>query len=245
MRFTVQCPRSPVDNDNASLPSSAHTTVDTAHDSPFCSGDVCRTSNGPLLSANEQCILLTTSPSVDEDHLQSLDTGVDEHDRDLSELQVLEAKEEARDRGDKTVRDRRVLETLVDRGRRFAARQTRRIVHKDGTCNIASQNVTERRRRYLVDIFTTLVDMRWRYNVALFGAAFIVSWTTFAVVWFSIAYTHGDCHRNDNDEDDWQPCISNVRDFSTALLFSIETQTTIGYGFVHYTSPRCDREFNL
>ena len=66
----------------------------------------------------------------------------------------------------KTVRDRRVLETLVDRGRRFAARQTRRIVHKDGSCNIASQNVTARRRRYLVDIFTTLVDMRWRYAVS-------------------------------------------------------------------------------
>ena len=134
--------------------------------------------------------------------------------------------------GDKTVLDRRVLKTLVDRGRRFAARQTRRIVHKDGTCNIASQNVTERRRRYLVDIFTTLVDMRWRYNVALFGAAFIVSWTIFAVVWFSIAYTHGDCHHA--DDDDWQPCISNVHDFSTALLFSIETQTTIGYGSVYY-----------
>jgi len=133
--------------------------------------------------------------------------------------------------GDKTVLDRRVLKTLVDRGRRFAARQTRRIVHKDGSCNIASQNVTERRRRYLVDIFTTLVDMRWRYNVALFGAAFIVSWTTFAVVWFSIAYTHGDCDRV--DDDDWQPCISNVHDFSTALLFSIETQTTIGYGSVY------------
>jgi len=38
---------------------------------------------------------------------------------------------------------------------------------------------------------------------------------------------------DDDDDDDWQPCISNVHDFRTALLFSIETQTTIGYGSVY------------
>jgi len=73
--------------------------------------------------------------------------------------------------------------------------------------------------------------MRWRYNVAMFGAAFIVSWTTFAIVWFAISYTHGDCQHA--DDDDWRPCISNVYDFWSALLFSIETQTTIGYGSVY------------
>jgi len=234
MRFTVHRPPSPVDNNDASPSSSVHTTgtVDTAGSSLACSGSsaVCR----PLLSNDE---LPTTSPGVDEERrLSHITFAVGherrEHDDDghLSE-QVHNEKEEAAGGGDRTVRDRRVLETLVDRGRRFAARQTRRIVHKDGMCNIVSQNVTERRRRYLVDIFTTLVDMRWRYNVALFAAVFIVSWSTFAVVWFSIAVTHGDCQRA--DDDDWQPCISNVHDFPTALLFSIETQTTIGYGSVH------------
>jgi len=150
--------------------------------------------------------------------------GANEEDEDEEEGEA--------DRGDRTVRDRRVLETLVSRGRRFAARRTHRVVHKDGTYNVASQNVTERRRRYLADIFTTLVDMRWRYNVAMFAAAFVVSWTTFAVVWFGIASAHGDL-RHDDDDDDWRPCVSNVRDFPTALLFSIETQTTIGYGSVH------------
>ena len=48
-----------------------------------------------------------------------------------------------------------------------------------------------------------------------------------------VAYTHGDVWHADNDDDDWQPCISNVHDFRTALLFSIETQTTIGYGSVY------------
>ena len=135
------------------------------------------------------------------------------------------------DGGNRSARDRRVLETMADRGRRFAGRQRQRVVDKDGLYSVTSQNVTERRRRYLVDIFTTLVDMRWRYIVAVFGATFIVSWTTFAVVWFSIAYAHGDCQHTDDDS--WKPCISNVYDFHTALLFSIETQTTIGYGSAH------------
>jgi len=140
--------------------------------------------------------------------------------------------------GDRTVRDRRVLQTLVSRGRRFAARQTRRIVHKDGSYNIASENVTQRRRRYLADLFTTLVDMRWRYAVAMFGAAFLLSWTTFALAWFGVAYAHGDVRHGADDNDDWRPCVSNVYDFPTALLFSIETQTTIGYGSVHRILPQ-------
>ena len=41
--------------------------------------------------------------------------------------------------------------------------------------------------------------------------------------------SHGDDkHRDDKT---WTACMANVYDFSTALLFSIETQHTIGYGF--------------
>jgi hypothetical protein len=119
-------------------------------------------------------------------------------------------------------------ETLATRGLQYAARQRRRLVYKDGNCNISSRNVMERKRKYLVDIFTTLVDMRWRYNVLLFTAAFVVSWFAFSVVWFLIAYIHGDTEHA--DDDDWKPCAAHVYDYPTALLFSMETQTTIGYG---------------
>jgi len=118
--------------------------------------------------------------------------------------------------------------TLADRGRKFAARQRRRLVFKDGSCNISSRNVMSRKRMYLVDIFTTMVDMRWRYSVLMFTAAFVVSWLAFSVVWFLIAFFHGDTEHADDDE--WKSCAAHVYDFPTALLFSIESQTTIGYG---------------
>lgn len=118
--------------------------------------------------------------------------------------------------------------SLADRGRKFASRQKRRLVFKDGSCNISSRNVMSRKRMYLVDIFTTMVDMRWRYSVLMFTAAFVVSWFAFSVIWYLIAYIHGDTEHA--DDDDWKSCAAHVYDYPTALLFSIETQTTIGYG---------------
>lgn len=69
MRFTVQRPPSPVDNDDASRSSSVHYTVNTADSSPFCSASLgmCRARVEPLPSTNEQRNLLTTSPNVDEE----------------------------------------------------------------------------------------------------------------------------------------------------------------------------------
>lgn len=126
---------------------------------------------------------------------------------------------------------------VAKRGRLFASRQKRRLVFKDGSCNVSSGNVTKRNRKYLIDIFTTLVDMKWRYNLLMFSLAFVLSWVIFGVIWYVIAVAHGD-HLHPPGEDDWKPCVDNVHDFVTALLFSIETQHTIGYGFRCMT-PRC------
>jgi hypothetical protein len=73
-------------------------------------------------------------------------------------------------------------DTIAHRGRLFAQRHQNRLVYKDGTCNVVTKNILQRKRRYLVDIFTTFVDMKWRYNLILFGVAFIGSWFTFALV---------------------------------------------------------------
>jgi potassium inwardly-rectifying channel subfamily J len=129
---------------------------------------------------------------------------------------------------------------VAERGRTFARRQTRRLVFKDGTCNVASKNVTQRRRRYLVDIFTTMVDMKWRYHIIMFSLAFVVSWLAFALTYWVIGYVNGDMDSLDEDAElrrGWV-CASQVYDFRTALLFSIETQHTIGYGY-RVMEPNC------
>jgi len=68
----------------------------------------------------------------------------------------------------------------------------KRIVYKNGECNLHSTNVSKRRRRYLADIYTTLVDIQWRWTLLSFTMSFIVSWLSFAVVWWIIAFRHGD-----------------------------------------------------
>lgn len=68
----------------------------------------------------------------------------------------------------------------------------KRVVMKNGECNVVQSNVAKRRRRYLADIFTTMVDIQWRWTVLIFTASFILSWLAFAVLWWLIAFTHGD-----------------------------------------------------
>lgn len=117
--------------------------------------------------------------------------------------------------------------------RPYSKRMRRRLVYKNGEVNISQTNIRKRRRRFLADIFTTLVDIKWRYNLLLFALAFTLSWLIFAVVWWLICFSHGDFGAQDKDT--WKPCVVEVTSFTTALLFSIETQHTIGYGSRHTT----------
>jgi len=88
--------------------------------------------------------------------------------------------------------------------------------------------VEKKKRRYIRDLFTTIMDLRWHYHVLMFISGFIVSWLFFAVLWLTLAHFNGDVDRSDDDPG---LCVDHVYDFSTALLYSLETQTTIGYGY--------------
>uniref|UniRef100_UPI00398E5F9B ATP-sensitive inward rectifier potassium channel 12 n=1 Tax=Pristiophorus japonicus TaxID=55135 RepID=UPI00398E5F9B len=105
-----------------------------------------------------------------------------------------------------------------------------RFVKKNGQCNVQFANMSEKPQRYIADIFTTCVDVRWRYMLLIFSLAFIVSWLAFGLAYWLVALIHGDLESPLGDEDS-TPCVSQVNGFIAAFLFSIETQTTIGYGF--------------
>lgn len=104
-----------------------------------------------------------------------------------------------------------------------------RFVSKGGQCNIHFTNMDEKPQRYISDIFTTCVDIRWRYMFLLFSLVFVVSWLTFGFGFWIIGLLHGDMGKSESD-DSFVPCVTNVNTFVAAFLFSIETQTTIGYG---------------
>ncbi|XP_004075951.1 G protein-activated inward rectifier potassium channel 4 isoform X1 [Oryzias latipes] len=103
-----------------------------------------------------------------------------------------------------------------------------RYVQKDGKCNVHHGNVQET-YRYLSDLFTTLVDLRWRFSFLIFTLVYIVNWLFFGFLWWLIALIRGDLVHG--DEEGWTPCVENLNSFVSAFLFSIETETTIGYGY--------------
>ncbi|KAK9704166.1 Inward rectifier potassium channel C-terminal domain [Popillia japonica] len=120
---------------------------------------------------------------------------------------------------------------LKYRQSRFNARRIRkRVVFKHGDCNVVQGNVAKRRRKYLQDIFTTLVDAQWRWTLLVFAMNFLLSWLSFAIIWWLIAYTHGDLELENMHNETWTPCVSNIQGFTSCFLFSVETQHTIGYG---------------
>lgn len=60
----------------------------------------------------------------------------------------------------------------------------------------------------------------------MFTMAFLVSWFFFGLIWWVISYVKQDI-ANVQDEE-WPRCIIGIDGFVSAVLFSIETQHTIG-----------------
>ncbi|XP_022212546.1 G protein-activated inward rectifier potassium channel 3 isoform X3 [Drosophila obscura] len=138
-------------------------------------------------------------------------------------------------------------ELLRYRQTRFSSRRVRkRVVFKHGECNVVQGNVAKRRRRYLQDIFTTLVDAQWRWTLLVFAASFVFSWAFFGFIWWIIAYAHNDLEYINlrNKQPDLVAnmthtvCVTEVKSIMTAFLYSVETQTTIGYGN-RYVTEEC------
>uniref|UniRef100_A0A3P9I087 ATP-sensitive inward rectifier potassium channel 14 n=1 Tax=Oryzias latipes TaxID=8090 RepID=A0A3P9I087_ORYLA len=111
-------------------------------------------------------------------------------------------------------------------------RPQKRFVGKDGRCNVTFVNMSERGQRYLSDLFTTCVDIRWRWMLVIFTLSFILSWLLFGFAFWLIASAHGDLSiRLNPNPGSPEPCFLQVNSFLAAFLFSLETQTSIGYGF--------------
>lgn len=56
------------------------------------------------------------------------------------------------------------------------------------------------------------------------------------MLWYLILLFHGDIEHF--GEPGWEPCVTKIQNFTSAFLFSVETQHTTGYGF-YELKERC------
>lgn len=105
-----------------------------------------------------------------------------------------------------------------------------RAVLKNGACNLYPNHVFQHRWRFVQDSVTTIVDMQWRYALFLCTFSFFSTWTAFALLWWFIAYAHGDFEQNHQNSTDWTPCVTQLYNFTSCFLFSMENQHTTGFG---------------
>uniref|UniRef100_A0A914W372 Uncharacterized protein n=1 Tax=Plectus sambesii TaxID=2011161 RepID=A0A914W372_9BILA len=123
---------------------------------------------------------------------------------------------------------------------RIGSRRIRnRLVQKTGLCNVSLVNVPKQRRKYFSDIFTTVIEVKWRWCLLFFSMSFVVSWSIFTCVYYSLIMSHGDLERVDEIKaGTWTPCIGNAHTKLNIFLFAFTTQTTIGYGY-RYPTDEC------
>merc|ERR1719322_1744337 len=118
----------------------------------------------------------------------------------------------------------------------------RLIDKKGGTSNVS---ITESINfklygRYVSDIFTTLIDMRLSYILIMTLLVYVGHWLFFGAFYWLFAFLNNDrehiwgtVSQNGTSVgiDENEVCVFKVYDFTTAFLFSIESETTIGYGY--------------
>lgn len=128
-------------------------------------------------------------------------------------------------------------QTTQTEGRPLMGLRRRRVLTKDGRSNVRMEHIADKRFLYLKDLWTTFIDMQWRYKLLLFSATFAGTWFAFGVVWYLVAVAHGDLLEFEPPANH-TPCVMQVHTLTGAFLFSLESQTTIGYGF-RYISEEC------
>ena len=67
-----------------------------------------------------------------------------------------------------------------------------RICTKKGILNIFSETDVKETRKFLGDIFVSIIELNWGWINFIFAAGFFVSWVAFALIWYIIFWVHGD-----------------------------------------------------
>lgn len=112
-----------------------------------------------------------------------------------------------------------------------------RIVAKNGTSVVKLVNQPSSKKFFYPNIFISVVELDSVWICLVFLTCFLLSWFTFALLYFVVAEANGD-FANYDDGNKPTPCVEDVSDFLEMFQFSMETQTTIGYG-TRYVTEEC------
>lgn len=86
------------------------------------------------------------------------------------------------------------------------------------------------------------IELEWKYMLTLFLGSYFVSWTFFGILCYMVAYSHGDflfdAVSGERLGEGSEPCIIGVPNFVGIMIYSIETQTTLGFG-ERYATEEC------
>jgi len=104
-----------------------------------------------------------------------------------------------------------------------------RVVTKQGKIN-TRRRVRKQLSLTIKDLFISSIQLSWSWTLFNLFAAYFLSWLVFAIFWYFIGLFHGDFQPDSERDVDHIVCVENVQDFTSAFLFSVETQHTIGYG---------------
>lgn len=121
-------------------------------------------------------------------------------------------------------------------------KQSNRVVYKNGETNVRLLNIPMRSVKYIKDMATTLVEMKWKYALLLFVLGHVLSWVVFALLYQLIGYAHGDFEFDPVTGarlgEGKMACSRGALEFWGFLLLSVETQVTTGYG-EKYPTEEC------
>lgn len=125
-----------------------------------------------------------------------------------------------------------------------------RFVEKTGRLNVDYSSMGRLKNMHSnIILFIMQADWWLVLSLVLFG--FIFSWFFFALLYFLVSIEHGDFAITEEEQAlldnqtnytrqylkvEREKCVQDVHNFLSALLFSIETQHTIGYGSRYITT---------
>ncbi|XP_025089259.1 ATP-sensitive inward rectifier potassium channel 11-like isoform X1 [Pomacea canaliculata] len=126
------------------------------------------------------------------------------------------------------------VEELTPQNSAFTSRgQPRRsLLEKEGNSNLSFRGIERKPLMYLKDLYVTLVDLKWRYVLVILLTVYLLSYLVFAVFYWLLSYMNGQFGSRAS-EPGYEPCIKNLDSFAGAFLFSMETQSTIGFGHLN------------